>query len=527
MNVSWISHSVLDALPTGDPEAVALSIGGQREWTYEQLALKSEAYARALSAKGVRKGDRVGLLLQNILEYFALYFAVGRLGAIAVRLNWRLAPPELEYALNDSGCKLLCLQTSFVDKIEPIIGDVAVETYVAFESSAELPAPSWTVPGSCLDSVAGTLPEVDAGLDDVLMLMYTSGTTGRPKGAIWTHGNTLWHASMQAMKFGFTSDTVALTTGPFYHAGAFEVVLMPALLCRGTAVGMPSGDFTIEKLIDVIERSRVTHALLYPFMLYELLRHERCTPEVLRSLKTIETGGDPVMPWVLDTLTRRLPGVELVPTYGLTEGGGNTTFLDFADIRKHRTSVGRPLPLTRVKIDSGDGTPAAPDVVGEILVSSPSVAQGYWEKPEETRATFVKGWCRTGDLGSIDADGYLTITGRKKDMIRSGGENIYPAEVESVLTDHPAIADAALVAVPNDRYIEVGCAVIVLEPGAQLSDEELNRYSRKQLAGYKRPRYWVRVEALPRNAAGKVLKTELRSRYSDLGRLPEIAEGHE
>jgi fatty-acyl-CoA synthase len=510
MNVNWISDSVMDPLPTGDPEAIAVSIDGTQSWSYRNLAERTEKLASGLLALGVRKGDRVGILLRNCLDYFALYFAVARLGAIAVRMNWRLAPSELEYVLDDSGCGVLCFDTWLSERVAAVRGDRQL-AFVAFESGPNSHGvPAWAMPSPRSTEPGSKLPDIEVGSDDPVALMYTSGTTGRPKAAIWTHGNTLWHAALQAMKFHFDERTVALTTGPFYHAGAFEVLLMPALLRRGTAVGMASGNFTIDRLVDVIRRMRVTDALLYPFMLYDLLRHPACTPDVLGSLRRIVCGGDAVMPWAPDALGEKLPGVDLVVTYGLTEGGGNATYLDYRDLRGHPASVGRPLPLTRVKVVGADGNVAAPGEVGEVWVRGPAVSPGYWGKPQETMDTFAGGWCRTGDLGSVSDDGFLTITGRLKDMIRSGGENIYPAEVEAVLTGHPHVADAAVVGVPDPRYLEVGCAFVVLHRDASVTSHELAAYCRERLAGYKVPHHWLFVEELPRNAAGKVAKTQLR-----------------
>jgi fatty-acyl-CoA synthase len=526
VDVSWITGSIRDVARTGGPQAQAISIDGEANWTYDELVNRSEELARGLAGIGVEPGDRVGILLLNSLDYFALYFAIARLGGISVRLNWRLAPSELEYIVNDSACAVLCFHSSLADRLDLVRGRGRVEHLLALEEPGTgAPIPQWALPLDESARAQTPLPTVRIEQDDVVMLMYTSGTTGRPKGVKWTHANTLWHASLQAMKFGFGEDTVALTTGPFYHAGAFEVFLLPALLSRGRAVGLSSGGFSIDRLVSVIEQTGVTDVLLYPFMLYDLLRHPRCDREALTSLRRIKCGGDTIMPWAADALRQSLPGVELVVTYGLTEGGANSTYLDFTDVASHGNTVGRPLPLTRVQVIRPDWTQAEPGEVGEIAVSGPAVSPGYWNAPEATAETFVDGWCRTGDLGTLDADGYLMVTGRLKDMIRSGGENIYPAEVEAVLTSHPAVRDAALIGVPDAKYVEVGCAVVVIDPRTPISDEELREHCRAHLAAYKCPKHWVRVEELPRNPAGKVLKYQLRDTYAGIGAsIPAASE---
>ncbi|MQA84300.1 MAG: AMP-binding protein [Streptosporangiales bacterium] len=521
MNLSWITDRVVGQVPVGDPHAPCLSVDGRHRLTYLELRERRDRYANALLEMGVTKGDRVGVLLLNSLEYIALYFAIARIGAIAVRLNFRLAPPELRYALSDSGCKVLCLHSDLIDRVAPIRGQVPVSTYVVFpgKDGGTTETPQWARSSRVMESGgAADVPVAEPSPDDGLMLMYSSGTTGRPKGALWTHGNALWFGSMQAMKWRYGPSTAAMTTGPLYHVGAFEDLLLPALLAQGKAVFLSSGGFTVERLVAALRGESVTDVLLYPFMLYDLLRLPDLDENDLGSLRRIVCGGDPIMGWAVAEMERRLPGIELVQAYGLTEGGGMSTCLDHDDCRKHPDSVGRPLPLTEVKVVRENGSPAEPDEVGQVLVRSPSVCAGYWQKPEETEKTFVDGWCHTGDLGRYTPDGFLVLTGRKKDMIRSGGENIYPAEVETVLTSHPDIKEAALVGVPDDRYLEVGCAVLVPDQGGPPSADEVKGYCRERLAGYKCPSHVVYVEELPRNPSGKVLKYVLRERYRDIGK---------
>jgi fatty-acyl-CoA synthase len=349
------------------------------------------------------------------------------------------------------------------------------------------------------------------GGDDPISLLYTSGTTGLPKGALWSHANTVGSATLQALKWRFSPDTVALVPGPLYHAGGFEAVTAPVLLVHGTAVCLPSGSFTVEHLLDVIATEQVTDCLLFSFMLNEMLRLDDLEDRLPASLTHLIIGGDTMMPWTVGEVRRRMPQVRLTQVFGLTEGGAIATTLDDGDFDSQPRSIGKPLALTEAKVVTPEGGSAAVDEVGEIMVRGPGVCAGYWERPEANRETFVDGWCRTGDLGSVNADGFLSLAGRAKDMIRSGGENVYPAEVERVLTDHPAVKDVAVVAVPDPRYLEVGCAVVVATD--DFDEVALGAFCRERLASYKVPKYFVRQDELPRNASGKVLKYVLREQY--------------
>lgn len=517
MDVNWIVDSPFARLPVGHPETVALSMNGTSSFTYRELRARRNAWIDVLVRRGVTHGDRVGILLLNSLDYIALYFAIARIGAVVVRVNFRLTSPELQYLLSDAGCTVVIAHTSLSPQIAPIRGDVPVTHWLAVDDGT--PTPAWAE-----DPQLDAASELDTDLprpsgSDLLMLMYTSGTTGSPKGVMWSHDNALWLASIQSVKWQYSPD-IWMTTGPLYHAGAFEVLLLPTLFRHGTAVFMSSGGMSTDKIVDAIRASGASHVLLYPFMLYDVLRSSAKQSD-LPSLKAILCGGDPVQQWALEASTEHFPDVEIHQGYGLTEGGTGSTCLDHEDRLKHAGSVGRPMPLTEVITADDDGRPSAPGEVGEVWVRSPTVAQGYWGKPEATAETFVDGWCRTGDLGRITEDGFLVITGRAKDMIRSGGENIYPAEVESVLSAHPSIASIAVVGVADERYIEVGCAVIVAATDARVDEalrEELAGFARANLAGYKRPKHWVFVDELPVNAAGKVQKHLLRESYADIGR---------
>lgn len=517
MDVGYLLRRITGESCLIDAEKVALQLEDGPRWTYRELHEISNRYANVFLKMGIKKGDRIGILLYNCLEYWAVYFAAAKIGAIAVRLNFRLVSEELEYALTDSGTKVLCMGAAFVERIAPIKDKVPVEKYICLCHEGE-GCPDWCEPW---DVLLDGEPVLDMMVlpegQDPVMLMYTSGTTGRPKGALWTHANTLWFASMQVMKWGLDPNDVSMTTGPLYHVGALEDLALPTMLAGGRVIITKSGGFDIRRILNVIEKEKVTHVFLFPFMIYDMLNLNDLDSFSLTHLKAILSGGDPVMPWAIESLNKRYPHVGLIQVYGLTEGTPIAAALDPQDAAKKGNTVGRSLPLVEIKITDDAGQPLKRGEVGEICIKSPAVAREYWQKPEATRETFVNGWCKTGDLGYIDADGYLVISGRKKDMIRSGGENIYPAELEDVLIRHPAIKDVAIIGVPDPKYLETVCAVIVPKPGAHLTKEEVIRYSREHLAGYKTPRHVVFVDELPRTPSGKVTKFKLREMYRHLG----------
>lgn len=512
MDVGFITSQVESPFKLRTPDKIAIKLERGKAWTYDELNQISNAYSNKLKDFGIKKGDRVGILLYNCLEYFGLYFAVAKLGAIAVRLNFRLTSSELEYAINDAGVRILCFHSELAHKIEPIRDFLPVEQYICLEQT-EKKIPDWTVSWDLLENGKRTPVEADIYLDDPVMLMYTSGTTGKPKGAIWTHNNTLWFSSMQIIKWKFTGEEIAMTTGPLYHVGAMEDIALPTLLMGGTVIITQSKGFDITRILNNIEHEKVTDCFLFPFMIYEMLNLPNLKDFNLSFLKRMYTGGDPVMPWAIKKLSEYFPHIELIQVYGLTEGTPIAASLDSSDAMGKSHTVGKPMPLTQIKIIDDNSNEVSEGEVGEIMIKSPAVSKGYWGKPEETSKTFANGWCRTEDLGKFDSDGYLIISGRKKDMIRSGGENIYATEIEDVLYRHEAVKDVAIIGIPDAKYIETVCAVIVKKDGYEVTEDEIVNYCQKYLASYKKPRKIVFVNELPRTPSGKVQKFILRETY--------------
>jgi fatty-acyl-CoA synthase len=494
-------------------------------WTYGELHEQSNRLANGLLAAGAKRGDRVALLMYNSLEYLALYFAIVKIGCIVVRINFRLTSDELEFIVADSGATIVCLHDTFTKSVADFVGRIPEVQYFVLPYDGGQSAPGWAHSIEILASGGTTDPTVSGlGSEEPAMLMYTSGTTGRPKGALWTHGSTLWIGAMQGLFWKYDTATVAMTTGPLYHVGGFEDLLLPALLVGGHAVVSKSTGFDLSHVLDTVQERRVTDLFLFPFMIYELVNRTDLDAWDLSSLRRIFTGGSPILPWAVWKLKAELPHIGLDVGYGLTEGGAITTIMPGEFTSEYPDCVGRPLPLTEVRLVRADGHTANEWEVGEIWVRSPSVSRGYWNRLDATAETFVDGWCRTGDLGQVVGPGLLKITGRAKDMIKSGGENIYPVEIENVLADHEAIKEVAVIGVPDERFQEAVCAVVVLQSGAHLSGEDVIDYCRGRIASYKKPKHIVFVDSLPRNATGKILKYILRDQCRHLGSEATVGE---
>jgi fatty-acyl-CoA synthase len=504
-----------------DRDRTALIFKDQR-MTYWELNLRTNKVANSLAELGVKKGDRVACLLYNCVEYWEIFFACAKLGAILVPLNFRLAAPELEFAINDSDPKVLIFGDSFKETVRGLVKKIAgVKYYIGLAADDATLENFDKDPHNrnykdLLNGDDGE-PGVNVGFEDDLFVMYTSGTTGRPKGAIWTHGNALWFSVSQIVSFGFTNSDVTLLVGPLYHVGALQDISMPTFHLGGTCVMLQSKGFDAHEVLQLIAKERITKTLLFPVMLYDILSLPDLDQYDLSSLKLIITGGEVVPVTTIETLQERLPQTDLLQGYGLTEGTAIATICPPEYAKKKIGSAGKPLLNVDIRIADDEGNILGPGKTGEVLVKSPSVSKGYWNRPKANEATFVDGWCHTGDLGQLDEDGFLYIEGRKKDMIISGAENIYPAEIEDVLFQHPSVHEAAVIGIPDPRWGEAVMAIIVKRPGRDLTKAEIIDFCRDRLAGYKKPRYVAFVDSLPRTPSQKVQKFVLRERFRHTG----------
>jgi long-chain acyl-CoA synthetase len=483
------------------PEAVAL-VDGERELTYGELDERSNRLAQALLAGGVRAGTRVAYLDRSAPEVIELLFAASKVGAVLVPLNWRLAVPELQSVLDDARAPLLIAGPTFRDAAERVSVRQRIE--VGDDYERWLAAHEPRDPGR----------RGDAG--EVIVQMYTSGTTGVPKGVLTTHTNLAVTAQTSA-RWAFDERSVSLTPLPMFHIGGIGWAYCG--LWHG-ATTILVRDFEPTGVLDILERRRVTNAVLVPTMLRMLTAVPGAAERDYSALRSIAYGAAPITTPVLKA-TLRTFGCALLGLYGLTESTGGVVALEPEDHdpggpREHLLrSAGRPYPWVELRIaDLATGGPVAADVVGEVWLRGPNVTPGYFNRPAETGAALTPdGWLRTGDGGYVDEDGYLFLTDRIKDMIVTGGENVYPVEVEEALAQHADVAEVAVIGVPHPHWGEAVKALVVLRPGARTRPEDLIAFAREQLAGYKLPRSVDFVTELPRTPSGKVLKRELRDRF--------------
>jgi fatty-acyl-CoA synthase len=491
----WITHHA-----GRRPSQLAIhDLQTKRKFTYADLDRRADRLAGAIAARGVGKGDRVALLAPNCAEYFELQFACGRLGAIMLPLNWRLTVPELEYILGDAQPKLL-------------IHDKGVAQQAAALCDSRLEIDVERPDGDYERALQQALrPPAPAPLthDDIAMIMYTSGTTGYPKGAIITHGMVFWNAVNLGIPALISPLTVQLVILPLFHTGGLNCYANPVLHAGGTILIMRT--FDPGQALDYISDPAlgITHFFGVPAPYQFMMQHPKFQGADLSRLKISGVGGAPCALAILEGWAAR--GVALVQGWGMTETSPAGTMLDAADAIRKVGSAGKAMMHTAIRIVDELGKDVSQGGIGELLIKGPNITPGYWNKPEATKAAFTDGWLHTGDAARLDEEGFVYIVDRWKDMYISGGENVYPAEVENVLFQLPQVADAAIIGVPNERWGEVGMAIIVKKPGAALEEGDIIRHCLGRLAKFKVPQAVKFVDMLPRNATGKVLKRELRT----------------
>ncbi|WP_369360879.1 o-succinylbenzoate--CoA ligase [Streptomyces sp. cg2] len=467
--------------------------------TYAELYARTTRLAHALRARGIRRGDRIAYLGPNHPSFLETLFAAGTLGAAFVPLNTRLAGPETAHQLADSGAKVLVFAPSHAGLVAGLPGTAGVRTYLEVGADYE-------------EAVAGASAEPfdePVAADDICIIMYTSGTTGRPKGAMLTHGNLTWNAVNVLVDTDLTADERALVSAPLFHTAGLNMLTLPVLLKGGTCVLADA--FDPDATFDLVERHRITFMFGVPTMFDQVARHPRWAEADLSSLRTLNCGGSPVPTPLIARYQER--GLTFLQGYGMTEAAPGTLFLDAEHAVGKAGSAGVPHFFSDVRVVRPDLTPVDVGETGEVVVRGPHVMAGYWGLPEETAACFKDGWFRSGDAARIDEDGYVSIVDRIKEMIISGGENIYPAEVEGHLLAHPAVAECAVIGVPDDKWGEVPRAVLVPRQGVALDPDEVLASLAGRLAKYKIPKSVVIADELPRTASGKLRKAQVRQLY--------------
>jgi fatty-acyl-CoA synthase len=483
------------------PARIAIEHRGEQT-TYAELDARSERLADALLRLGLRPGDRVASLTANRPEHVELFFACAKAALVLAPLSWRLAPAELAYQLAHAEPAVL-----FVEPERDSLAAAALELTAARPRRLALTRTE-------LDALAqpdASPPSAPADDDDDLLLLYTAGTTGRPKGARLTHRNCFW----TNLSFDRTADMrptdVVLQLLPQFHVGGWNVQPLLAWWKGATVVLEPK--FDPARALDLIERRRITTMMGVPANYLFMAGQPRFGDADLSSLRRAIVGGAPMPEPLLRTWHDR--GVEIVQGYGLTEASPNVLCVPPEDAIRRLGWAGKPYPHVDVALaDTASGALIDGRGSGELLVRGPGVFAGYWRDPKATRATVRDGWLHTGDIAERDAEGFYRIRDRLKDMYISGGENVYPAEVEATLHEHPAVIDAAVIGVPDERWGEVGLAIVVVQSGASVDAQDLLAHCRRRLAAFKAPHVVRLAEELPRSASGKLLKRELRERYS-------------
>jgi len=484
-----------------------------RRFTYAELDARANRVANALRAQGVRPGDRVALLMMNGVEYLETYFALAKLGAVMVPLNWRLVPDELAFILRDAGAGTLVYDAEFDAPMAALRGlETPLRTFVRTGDGAP---PGGALSYEALRSAASPeAPPCPAGADDVLFIMYTSGTTGLPKGAVHTHG-TMVAASIT---INLTSDQRYgdryLQMLPLFHVGALTPAT--AAVHRGATLVLMRA-FDPKRVFPLIEAERVTTGLAVPAMLNFMLAAGDPRAHDLSSLRWLMSGAAPVPPALIERYAEL--GIEIHQVYGLTESCGPACLISPDEALAKVGSTGPAFFHTDVRVVDEQGADVAPGEVGEVIVSGAHVMKGYWNRPDATAETIREGWLHTGDLATVDKDGFVFIQDRKKDMIITGGENVYPAEIEGVLARHPDVLEVAVIGMPSARWGESAAAMVVPKAGCSPSAAELVTFCDGKLARYKIPRVVELVDEIPRNPTGKVLKRLLRERFP--GPAPE------
>ena len=502
-DVNWFA--VLTHHATRTPDKPMTVFEGETI-TYGEMAARATALATGLAARGVGQGDVVGLLSYNCPELLETIFAANYLGAIAMPINWRLAAPEIRYILEHSGARALVCDAALVELASD--ATKGLEDALARVCITAASPEGWTRLTD-VRATSGIVAQASVAADDVHRLMYTSGTTGRPKGVMLTHANLAWKNLAHLVEFGFTNADLGLACGPLYHVGALDLTTT-SLIAAGATI-IIHRVFDAAAVVDELERSRVTTVWLAPAMVNAIMALPGIEQRDLSSVRVIINGGEKMPIPLIERIQRTFPSAWFADAYGLTETVSGDTFLDRDSIITKLGSVGRPCLFLELDVWDDDGRSVAAGERGEIVLRGPKVFKGYWRDDDATAAAFAGGWFHTGDIGVRDEDGYLFIVDRLKDMILSGGENIAGSEVERVLYEHDAVLEAAVVGQRDERWGEVPVAFVVLREGASATADELTEHCRAQLARFKVPKAITFLDALPRNPSGKVLKRELRS----------------
>lgn len=506
-------HDTFDYRAREHPES-EFAVCGERRLTYAEAAERVNRIANALVAGGLEKGDRIAVLSKNEIELALLYYAASKAGVVPVPLNYRLAPPEWSWIASDARARWLLAQPALAEALEPHRGELGtVERFVALNGVRE----GWEALDALEAAAPSGPPEREISPEDDVYQMYTSGTTGRPKGAVLQQRAVMAQLHQGALGFGGEPGERALIVAPLYHAAA-AVTAFATVQMGGALYILP--DFDPKETVRALSEEEIGISLLVPAMIqFCLVAVPDAAERTYPKLRLMVYGASPIAE---ETLRRAMEvfGCDFMQGYGMTETTAAATYLFPRDHRRALEdrpelllSAGRPLLGTQVRVVDEEGRPLPPGEIGEIAIRGPQLMRGYWNRPEATAGALRGGWMHTGDAGRIDAEGYVFVQDRVKDMIVSGGENVYPREIEDVLFQHPDVADAAVIGVPDEKWGETVKAVVVPNAGASPSEDSILDFCKGKLGGFKRPRSVDFIDELPRNPSGKVLKKQLREPY--------------
>ncbi len=499
------------------PDRVAYRCEGV-DRTFGALEERVNRLANALAERGLGRGDRVATLMTNRLEVVEAYLAAAKLGARCVPVNFRLVPGEISYILSDCEATALVVDAGLAATARSV-RRVAGDPKVCFVASGD-PAEAGSGAESYEEVLATSSPDAPGmvvGESEDAFIMYTSGTTGRPKGAVLSHFNLFLNTLNMISYMGVSGDDEVWLSGlPLFHIGGLNGIL-PYLLLGGTSVILPSGQFDAHQVVDLLEHEQVTGCYFVPTQWQQICAVPGIKDRNL-ALRRISWGASVAPPSVLQAMADTFPGVPNFNAFGQTEMSSVTCVLRGEDAVRKMGSVGTPVGNVEVRIVDPEMRDVGTDEVGEIVYRGPTVLQRYWNRPEATAEAFEGGWFHSGDLVRRDEEGYIYVVDRKKDMIISGGENIYCAEVEAVIDAHPEVLEVALIGIPDPKWVETPRAIIVpRDPARPPTAAEIIDWCRERLASYKKPTSVVIIEQLPRNASGKVLKTQLRTDFGETG----------
>jgi fatty-acyl-CoA synthase len=499
------------------PQKTALVYGDLRQ-SYAELDSVVNRTANALADRGVVKGDHVALLSHNNHAFVVVRFALARLGAVAVPINFMLNAAEVAFILDNGEVSGMVVEDALADVANAAITESGRNMKVrgAIREKSDTTPAGWECVQDWMTHAIATEPDVAIADDDPVQMLYTSGTESRPKGAVLSSRSLYAHYASVTVDGEMNSDDVEVHSLPLYHCAQLDVFLTPDLYLGATSIILPGPD--AGTLLKTIAAEKANKLFCPPTIWIALLRHPDFDTTDLSSLKKGYYGASIMPVEIVKEISQRLPDMRLFNLYGQTELSPVATVLKPEDQLRKLGSAGKPSLNVETRVVDDDDNPVPVGTVGEIVHRSPHTTLGYWKNPEKTAEAFRNGWFHSGDLGVMDEDGYLSVVDRKKDMIKTGGENVASREVEELIFTHPAVSEVAVFGVPHPKWIEAVMAVVVPRAGQSVSADELLAFCRERMAGYKAPKLAEVVDALPKNASGKILKRDLREQFAERGK---------